>query len=53
MEVPVLTGIGHETDQTLADAVAHTAQKTPTAVADFLVERMAQFEGEVGGRAAR
>ena len=53
MEVPVLTGIGHETDQTLADAVAHTAQKTPTAVADFLVERMAQFEGEVGreGRA--
>ena len=53
MEVPVITGIGHETDQTLADAVAHTAQKTPTAVADFLVERMAQFEGEVGreGRA--
>ena len=53
MEVPVITGIGHETDQTLADAVAHTAQKTPTAVADFLVDRLAQFEGEVGreGRA--
>lgn len=53
MEVPVITGIGHETDATLADAVAHTAEKTPTAVADFLVERMAAFEGQVGreGRA--
>ena len=53
MEVPVLTGIGHETDQTLADVVAHTAKKTPTAVADFLVEQLAQFEAEVGreGRA--
>ena len=53
MEVPVLSGIGHETDQTLVDVVAHTAQKTPTAVADFLVERTARFEGEVGreGRA--
>lgn len=37
--VPVLTGIGHETDLSVADMVAHSAFKTPTAVADFLVER--------------
>ena len=53
MEVPVIVGVGHETDQTLIDLVAHTACKTPTAVADFIVDRMAQFEGVVGreGRA--
>lgn len=31
--VPVWSGIGHEVDQSVADAVAHTAFKTPTAVA--------------------
>ena len=53
MEVPVIVGVGHETDQTLIDVVAHTACKTPTAVADFIVDRMAEFEGAVGreGRA--
>ena len=44
MEVPVIVGIGHETDQTLVDVVAHTACKTPTAVADFILERTAVFE---------
>lgn len=42
--LPVLTGIGHEVDYTVLDMVAHTALKTPTAVADFLIERHAQFE---------
>lgn len=37
--VPVLTGIGHEIDSSVADAVAHRAFKTPTAVAESLVER--------------
>lgn len=36
--VPVLTGIGHEIDTSVADLVAHRAFKTPTAVAEFLVE---------------
>ena len=36
--VPVLTGIGHEIDTSVADAVAHTSFKTPTAVAEFLVQ---------------
>ena len=53
MEVPVITGIGHETDQSLADVVAHTSCKTPTAVADFLLDCMTEFESAVGreGRA--
>jgi exodeoxyribonuclease VII large subunit len=34
---PVVTGIGHEVDRTVADAVAHTAAKTPTAAAQHLV----------------
>ena len=32
--VPVLTGLGHEIDRSVADEVAHTALKTPTACAD-------------------
>ena len=36
--LPVLTGIGHERDDTVTDLVAHTRLKTPTAVAAFLVE---------------
>jgi exodeoxyribonuclease VII large subunit len=41
---PVLTGLGHEIDRAIADMVAHTAFKTPTKVAEFLVERMARAE---------
>ena len=39
-EVPVLTGLGHEVDRSVADEVAHTALKTPTACAGALVERV-------------
>ena len=37
--LPVLTGIGHEQDETVADMVAHTRLKTPTAVAEFLLTK--------------
>ena len=37
MPVPVITGVGHETDRSVADEVAHTACKTPTACAQLLV----------------
>jgi len=37
---PVLTGLGHEIDQAIADLVAHTALKTPTKAAEFLAERV-------------
>jgi exodeoxyribonuclease VII large subunit len=38
---PVLTGLGHEIDQSIADLAAHTHFKTPTKVAEFLIERLA------------
>ncbi len=38
--IPVLTGIGHEVDHSIADDVAHTSAKTPTACAALLVERV-------------
>ena len=37
--IPVITGIGHEQDETIADLVAHTSLKTPTAVAEFLISK--------------
>ena len=44
---PVLTGLGHEIDRAIADMTAHTAFKTPTKVAEFLVERLAHRETEL------
>jgi exodeoxyribonuclease VII large subunit len=42
--LPLFTGIGHDTDESILDLVAHTALKTPTAAADFLVQRNLHFE---------
>ncbi len=42
--LPVFTGIGHERDETIADLVAHTRLKTPTAVAEFLLAGFREFE---------
>lgn len=39
--LPVLTGIGHERDTSIADRVACMQLKTPTAVAEFLIDRLA------------
>ena len=41
--IPVLTGIGHEQDDSVVDLVAHTRLKTPTAVASFLIDQKAQL----------
>lgn len=38
--LPVITGIGHERDDTLLDSVAHTRVKTPTAAAEYLIACM-------------
>ena len=40
--LPIITGIGHERDDTVIDAVAHTRVKTPTAAAEFLVNRLVE-----------
>ena len=44
---PVLTGLGHEIDQSIADLTAHTAFKTPTKVSEFLIERVAIADAAV------
>ena len=46
--LPVLTGIGHERDESVADLVAHTKLKTPTAVAEFLLSGFREFEENLG-----
>ena len=35
--LPIITGIGHERDDTVIDMIAHTRVKTPTAAAEFLI----------------
>lgn len=40
--LPVITGIGHERDDTVIDMVAHTRVKTPTAAAEFLIHHQAR-----------
>ncbi|MEL6864415.1 MAG: exodeoxyribonuclease VII large subunit [Bacteroidota bacterium] len=45
--IPVFTGIGHEIDETILDMVAHQALKTPTAVADFVINRNMYFESRI------
>jgi len=42
--IPVITGIGHDKDETVIDLVAHTKMKTPTAVAEFLINGAENFE---------
>lgn len=38
--LPIITGIGHERDETILDMVSHTSVKTPTAVAALLIENL-------------
>ncbi|MDA8089480.1 MAG: exodeoxyribonuclease VII large subunit [Nitrospiraceae bacterium] len=45
--LPVLTGIGHERDDTVVDMVAHTRLKTPTATAEFLISGLRAFEERI------
>ena len=51
--IPILTGIGHDKDVSVADMVAHTPLKTPTAVAGWLVERMKSIDERLGEYAYR
>lgn len=45
--LPVITGIGHDKDDTVIDMVAHTRMKTPTAVAEFLIAGALQFSQQL------
>jgi exodeoxyribonuclease VII large subunit len=51
--LPIFTGIGHERDETIADLVAHTPLKTPTAVAEFILSSFREFEEGMGVMAQR
>jgi exodeoxyribonuclease VII large subunit len=45
--LPVITGIGHEKDVSVTDMVANRSLKTPTAVADFLIDSVAGAENYI------
>jgi len=51
--LPVLTGIGHEQDDSVVDLVAHTRLKTPTAVAVFLIDHLTRVEDALNTVAIR
>ena len=40
--LPIITGIGHERDESILDMVSHTRVKTPTAAAAFLIDHLKQ-----------
>lgn len=45
--LPVLTGIGHDIDESILDRVTHASLKTPTAVADFIINHNLFFENKL------
>ena len=51
--LPLITGIGHERDDTVLDSVAHTRVKTPTAAAEHLIARMDEAADRLYTLAAR
>ena len=51
--LPIITGIGHERDDTVIDKVAHTRVKTPTAAAEFLITKMDKCADVLDEKSAR
>lgn len=47
--LPVITGIGHERDDTVIDLVANTRVKTPTAAAEWIIDRLHEADLHVAG----
>ena len=45
--VVIITGIGHERDDTVLDMISHTRVKTPTAAAEFLINHVRQTAQEL------
>ncbi|MDR1725121.1 MAG: exodeoxyribonuclease VII large subunit [Bacteroidales bacterium] len=45
--LPVLTGIGHSTNETVTELVASLNAITPTQLADFIINRFADFDTDV------
>lgn len=49
--LPIITGIGHERDDTVLDCVSHTRVKTPTAAAEFLINHLHDTAEELDNNA--
>lgn len=47
--LPIVAGIGHTRDVSVVDMVVHTSVKTPTAAAEWLIERVAEQVERVNG----
>jgi exodeoxyribonuclease VII large subunit len=45
--IPILTGIGHQKNQTIVDMMAHTANTSPSKAAEFIVAHNRKFETEL------
>ncbi len=45
--LPVITGIGHDRDESVLDMVAHTRVKTPTAAAAFLINNLKAVSDDI------
>jgi len=42
--IPIITGIGHQKDQSITDLMVHTQTKTPTKAAEFIIAHNRKFE---------
>ena len=49
LNIPVITGIGHERNISIADLMSHTSVKTPTKAASFIIDVNANFEENIEG----
>jgi exodeoxyribonuclease VII large subunit len=47
-EIPVISGVGHETDFTIADFVADVRASTPSAAAELVVQTRREFDKHIG-----
>lgn len=45
--IPIITGIGHQKNETIADLMAHTATKTPTKAAELIIAHNRAFEESI------
>ena len=53
LQLPLIVGIGHDIDESVLDIVANTSLKTPTAVAEFLIGCLADFEARLAANTQR
>jgi len=45
--IPIITGIGHQKNETITDLMAHTQTKTPTKAAEFIITHNKKFEDSI------